>query len=127
MISALVFAGSRLAYLRQHWRENACVPLISRITTAELIRVLAYPKFQLSPEERRELLADYLPYCEIVEQIEQCAVVCRDAKDQPFLDLAQAGKADLLISGDADLLVLAGQTEFLIESPEAYRQRILGD
>jgi uncharacterized protein len=50
--------------------------------------------------------------------------VCRDAKDQPFLDLAQSGGADLLVSGDQDLLQLAGQTTFFIESPEAYRRRI---
>jgi predicted nucleic acid-binding protein len=69
-------------------------------------------------------LADYLPYCEVVELTEICAAACRDTKDQPFLDLAQSGKADVLVSGDQDLLVLAGQTRFLIETPEAYRRRI---
>ena len=88
------------------------------------MRVLHYPKFRLSPEDSRELLADYLPYCEVIERIERCAAVCRDANDQPFLDLAQSGRADLLISGDQDLLMLAGQTTFLIEAPEAYRRRV---
>jgi predicted nucleic acid-binding protein len=41
--------------------------------------------------------------------------------DQPFLDLTQSGKADLLVSGDQDLLALAGQMEFLIETPESCR------
>jgi putative PIN family toxin of toxin-antitoxin system len=100
VVSALLFAGGRLAWLRRHWRENGCVPLISRATAAELTRVLRYPKFRLSPDDCRELLADYLPYCEVIEPIEGCAFVCRDANDQPFLDLAQSGKADLLISGD---------------------------
>ena len=126
VVSALLFTNGRLAWLRQHWREGACVPLISRVTAAELTRVFAYPKFRLSAEDRRELLADYLPYCEAIEIAEECNAVCRDTKDQPFLDLAQSGKAAVLVSGDQDLLVLAGQTEFRIESPEAYRQRILG-
>jgi hypothetical protein len=52
-------------------------------------------------------------------------VVCRDAKDQPFLDLAQSGKADLLITGDRDLLALTGKTRFAIVSAEAYRDRIV--
>jgi putative PIN family toxin of toxin-antitoxin system len=99
------------------------MPLISRATTAELTRVLEYEKFRLSLNDRRELLAGYLPCCELIEQTEKCLTVCRDAKDQPFLDLAQSGKADLLISGDQDLLTLAGQTTFLIESAEAYRRR----
>jgi hypothetical protein len=51
-------------------------------------------------------------------------VVCRDASDQPFLDLAQSGKADLLVTGDDDLLILARQTAFLIEAPEDYRRRV---
>ena len=33
------------------------------------------------------------------------------------------GNADV-VSGDSDLLVLAGETGFAIESPEAYRQRV---
>ena len=86
--------------------------------------VLAYPKFRLPPDDRLELLADYLPFCETIELAERCQVVCRDASDQPFLDLAQNGKADLLVTGDDDLLALAGQTLFLIESPEDYRRRV---
>jgi uncharacterized protein len=125
VVSALLFRNGRLAWLRQHWREGRCVSLISRATTAELMRVLGYPKFQLSTADRRELLAEYLPYCEVVEPRERCAVVCRDADDQPFLDLAHSGHADLLVSGDKDLLALAGQTTFLIETPEAYRRRAL--
>jgi len=100
------------------------VPLISRATAAELTRVLRYPKFGLSTDDARELLADYLPHCEVIERAGKCAVVCRDANDQAFLDLAQSGRADLLVSGDQDLLVLAGLTTFLIETPEAYRRRI---
>jgi putative PIN family toxin of toxin-antitoxin system len=125
--SALLFTNGRLAWLRQHWSERGCVPLISRATAAELTRVLGYPKFHLSPDERRELLAEYLPYCEVIEVTRRCKLVCRDAKDQPFLDLAQSGKADLLVSSDRDLLVLAGETRlFIIETPAAYRVRVLG-
>jgi hypothetical protein len=51
--------------------------------------------------------------------------VCRDTKDQKFLDLAQSGKADSLVSGDRDLLVLAGRTKFLIETRKEYRRRVL--
>jgi putative PIN family toxin of toxin-antitoxin system len=124
VVSALLFANGRLAWLRQHWRESGCVPLISRATAAELTRVMRYPKFGLSREDARELLADYLPHCEVIERAERCACLCRDANDQAFLDLAQSGRADVLVSGDQDLLTLAGQTTFLIETPEAYRRRI---
>jgi uncharacterized protein len=101
------------------------VSLISRDTASELARVLHYPKFGLSPEDRRELLADYLPHCKVIERVEACGVVCRDANDQSFLDLAQSGKAEVLVTGDQDLLVLQGETEFSVEAPEEYRLRVL--
>jgi putative PIN family toxin of toxin-antitoxin system len=93
------------------------------MTAAELTRVLAYPKFRLSIDDRRELLADYLPFCEVITLTKRCKVLCRDAQDQPFLDLAEGGKAENLVSGDRDLLALAGKTTFVIETPEAYRAR----
>ena len=124
VVSALLFAHGRLAWLREHWGERGCVPLISRVTAAELTRVLRYPKFELTSSDCQELLADYLPYCEAVEVGKRCPLVCKDANDQPFLDLAQSGKADLLVSGDRHLLALAGKTVFPIETPDAYRRRV---
>ncbi len=124
VVSALVFTGGRLAWLRSHWRDGGCVPLISRSTATELIRVLAYAKFRLSEERSLELQGDYFPYCSNIEPSERCPISCRDGNDQPLLDLAQCGKADLLVTGDEDLLVLAGQTAFVIEPPDAYRLRM---
>jgi uncharacterized protein len=69
-------------------------------------------------------LAEYLPYCDVIELREKRILVCLDANDQPFLDLAQSSRADVLVSGDRDLLALAGQTTFLIETPEAYLRRV---
>ena len=125
-VSALLFPKGRLAWLRSHWREGGAVPLISPVTARELTRVLGYSKFRLSEQYLLELLAMYIPYCESLDPADKCPVICRDAKDQPLLDLAQSGKADFLVSGDDDLLALAGQTAFIIETPEAYRQRVYG-
>lgn len=49
--------------------------------------MLAYPKFRLTPDEREELLADYLPCGEVVAQRRTKPAVpkCRDKKDQIFL------------------------------------------
>lgn len=109
VLSALVFAQGRLTPLRRAWQEQRILPLVSRVTVAELMRVLAYPKFKLSPDEQQELLADYLPYCKTVAIPEPppATPACRDAFDLPFLHLAVAGKADALLTGDRDLLVLA--------------------
>jgi putative PIN family toxin of toxin-antitoxin system len=127
VISALVFTGGSLAWLRLHWRQGGCVPLISRATAQELVRILAYSKFKLSAERSLELQSDYLPYCRNIDSKARCPVACRDAKDQMFLDLAHCGQAELLVTGDHDLLALAEQTAFNIETPEAYRKRFFSE
>lgn len=126
VVSALVFRAGRLAWLREHWRERRAIALVSGATVTELKSVLGYRKFKLSAEFQYELLGDYLGYCETIEVKETCPVLCRDAKDQPLLDLAESGKADILVTGDADLLALAGKTTFLVETPEDYRRKSLG-
>ena len=75
------------------------------------MRVLAYPKFRLSNEEQHELLADYLPYTATVRIPQPPPKVppCRDADDLKFLELAVAGRARALVTGDADLLAVSGQ------------------
>lgn len=111
VLSALIFREGRLTALREVWQRGRVVPLVSKVTVAELIRVLAYPKFRLSAEEREELLADYLPHCTAVRipQPPPKTPACRDPFDRPFLELAAAGKADYLVTGDRDLLGLAGR------------------
>lgn len=122
VLSALVFTNGRLAVLRQAWQGQRCVPLVSKAATAELIRVLAYPKFKLDEAARQELLADYLPWCATVRipNPPPDTPECRDPFDQPFLQLAVAGEADYLVSGDRDLLSLAGQLQCPILTAEAF-------
>jgi putative PIN family toxin of toxin-antitoxin system len=73
-----------------------------------LFRVLSYPKFNLDAEEQQELLADFLPYAEVIKLPEKWPQLpaCRDEKDQMFLVLAHIGKAETLVTGDADLLAM---------------------
>jgi putative PIN family toxin of toxin-antitoxin system len=89
------------------------LPLASTATVQELVRVLAYPKFGLSQAEQDELLADYLPYAETVRIPQPPPKVpdCRDALDLPFMHLAVTGKAQVLVSGDRDLLAIAAEFE----------------
>lgn len=126
VLSALLFTRGRLTWLVGHWQAGNCTPLMSRATATELTRILAFSKFHLTGEEQLEALANYIPFCEAIGISKSSPVLCRDPKDQPFLDLAENGNADLLVTGDEDLLVLAGQTTFVIENPEKYRRRVAG-
>lgn len=60
--------------------------------------------------ERDILLADYLPFAEaaiLPEPLPVLPVARRDRNDAVFLHLAIASRAELLVSGDADLTILA--------------------
>lgn len=126
LLSALLFDEGRLAWLRRAWQDGILVPLLSRATAEELLRVLKYPKFRLSPAEREELLADVLPFCESVSIDDSPANLppCRDADDRMFLEVATQGRADALVTGDADLLTLAGAFAVPIITPAELRERL---
>jgi len=111
VLSALVFGGGQAGHLRLAWQHGAFVPLVSTATAQELVRVLAYTKFRLSKSDQDELLADYLPYAQTVRvpQTPPAVPECRDPLDMPFMYLAVAGKAHVLVSGDRDLLVLSDE------------------
>jgi putative PIN family toxin of toxin-antitoxin system len=45
---------------------------------------------------------------------------CRDPKDNKFLELAVCGKADFIISGDEDLLVLNPFRNIQMITPDSF-------
>ena len=126
LVSTLLFHSGALSWLRGAWRSGRIRPLAGRQTTAELIRVLAYPKFALSDGERQDLLDDYLPFCETVTVPEPPPTVpeCRDPFDRPFLELALVARADALVTGDGDILALAKAFPVPILSPAAFERRL---
>lgn len=119
VLSALIRPGGVTGRLRLAWQSRLVVPLVSRDTASELIRVLAYPKFKLCPDEQHDLLADYLPWTQAVRVPDPAprTPLCRDTHDVKFLQLATFAKADALVTGDADLRVLAHSTPFAILTP----------
>ena len=81
--------------------------LISSATIAELNDVLLRPHFDryLAEEKRLEFLAALVWGSELVD-VTAALSVCRDPKDDRFLELAVSGSATHSISGDDDLLAL---------------------
>jgi uncharacterized protein len=88
------------------WIDKYGGLLKSNITEQELLAVLQRPRFapKISPsflDHTRRMLAA----AELVTIAERL-VACRDPADDKFLELAVNGNADVIVSGDADLLAL---------------------
>jgi uncharacterized protein len=97
------------------------VLLVSDATMNELADVLARPKFDryISLEDRQQFLRLLGRLAELVP-IVYPVHVCRDPKDDKFLEVALNGKAELILTGDADLLALHPWQGIAILSPGNY-------
>ncbi len=122
VLSAVLFVNGRLAWLREHWRKDACTPLASAATVAELLRVVAYPKFKLSSREQEDVLSDYVLQVStvVIPTPPPKVPKCRDVHDRMFLELAVVGNADMIVTGDKDLLALAEGFHIAVLTPEQY-------
>jgi len=75
---------------------------------AELDRVLAYPKLRqyYTKEEQKQFVALLMALSEVVELPETVPRVCRHPDGNQVITCAVVGKADVIVSGDRDLLDL---------------------
>jgi uncharacterized protein len=106
LVSALLFEHSKPGCaFRQALRCGKV--LVSPSTLEELAEVLQREKFDryVTASEREEFLEAFVERALFIESTEEIRA-CRDAKDDKFLELAVSGKADCIISGDNDLLIL---------------------
>ena len=125
LLPTLLFPTGSVSWLRSTWQSETICPLASHDTTMEMIRVLSYPKFQLTVGEQEDLIADYLSWCETITVTHPPTVPsCRDPSVRPFLELALQGRADALVTGDEDLLALSSVFTVPILTPYATRIRM---
>ena len=81
--------------------------LFSQTTMEELLVTLNKTKFKkyIRPKDRFVFINRIMRKAIFVE-VNHKINECRDPKDNKFLELALSGKADCIISGDEDLLIL---------------------
>ena len=105
-ISAILFKGYP-AKLVDLWKKNFLKILISKEVLEEYIKVLSYPKFQLSKEEINYIVEkELLPFVEVIKVKSKISIIKEDKEDNKFLILALEGNASCIISGDKHLLKL---------------------
>lgn len=109
VFSALMYGGKPFQLLQQVW-NGAVQASASEWMLAELLGVLSRPQHAARLRELsrtpREVVDSYTGLIEVIAVPPLMVPVSRDALDDPILACAKAARADLVVSGDADLRVL---------------------
>jgi uncharacterized protein len=95
--------------------------IVSRELLEELETRLARPKFTkyLDESRRRAAVAD-LALSAVQVELAGTVKACRDPDDNKLLEIAAVGRADYLVTGDQDLLVLSTFQEIPILTPARF-------
>ena len=122
LVSGLAYPASIPGQILAVWRQGGVHVVLSRYILDETARVLPrLARIQLLPEEIRNLVDSLMFLADIVEPDARQEPGLRDSADQPVLGTLLASGADYLITGDKDLLALAGK--YPIVSPAAFWAR----
>ncbi len=110
LLSGLMFPQGAPGRVVAAWREARFKIVISVDQLAEIGRVLAYPKIQriLHWDSLRieQFIRQLYVRTEVVDLTGTLVEVPSDQDDVPILAALVAAKADALVTGDSDLLVL---------------------
>lgn len=119
LISAALFEGSTPDRAFR-WALRHGQVLASTDTLDELAEVLGRDKFDryLSAAEREDFLGALVERVDVVEPVTKIRA-CRDPDDDKFLELAVAGQAEAIVSGDGDLLALHSFRNISIVTPSS--------
>lgn len=106
-----------------HLSNGDYVVLYSEPILTELVDVLNRPrirdKYGLAPEDIETVLGLVLLRGEAVVP-KRRITICRDPKDNMFLEAAADGNADMIVSGDDDLLDLGAFEGIPITTPSEF-------
>lgn len=107
--------------LKQLIEHEAFELIVSESILDELKRILAYPRIRRcipATESELELWVMSLALlADFVEKRTLIPTVCRDPEDDHYLAAAIDGRAEVLVTGDQDLLVLKSYEEIRMVTP----------
>jgi putative PIN family toxin of toxin-antitoxin system len=127
IVRALIMPHGTVGPVLLRLRQGDYTLLYAQSLLEELVDVLNRPrirrKYRLTDNDIQSVLALILLRGEEVKP-QQAVSVCRDPKDNKFLEVALTGQADVIISGDDDLLALHPFAGIPIVSPSTFLQML---
>ncbi|OWQ85128.1 hypothetical protein CDN99_23275 [Roseateles aquatilis] len=104
ILRALLRSGGEALGLRRAWQQGVIRPLVSPDLASTLMCALAYPRLALPADQQQELLADFLPYAEVVKPLRGARIAKVAEHHRPLIELALQGGAKTLLCDDMVLL-----------------------
>lgn len=123
LISGFLWQGTPKKCLDAFRYENAYILILSTELVDEFLSKLLH-KFKVEPTIARRWVSELSIYGEKVFPM-YTTEICRDPRDNKILDTAQQGKADFIVTGDKDLLILKNFHDTEIIPPKSF-WKILG-
>ena len=109
-----------------NWGEDNGIILYSTATLAEVLSVLGRSKFsKYIDHDDIDGLSIRIKTAWLLIEILNQVQLCRDPKDDKFIDLALNGEASHLITGDNDLLVLQSIQNISVINPRTFWDEII--
>jgi len=103
------------------WVLDHATLIASRELLEELETRLARPKFsKYVDDSRRRVFVAELGLSAVQVELSGAVTVCRDPDDNKLLEAALVGRADCLVTGDRDLLVLHPFVGIPILTPDRF-------
>jgi putative PIN family toxin of toxin-antitoxin system len=120
LVSALLLPNSKPRHALDRAFESGTI-LISLAGLGELVEVLGRKRLRdyIDDDDARQFIAALTINGELVE-VDTTITVCRDPKDNKFLELAICGAATYIVTGDSDLLDLNPFRGVAILTPSAF-------
>ncbi|MCX2862475.1 hypothetical protein OOZ63_11545 [Paucibacter sp. PLA-PC-4] len=125
LLGALLSGDARGQRLRQSWQLGRCQALVDPASARALMLALACPLLGLSTTQQHELLADYLPYAQVLPA--EAARAARTARlpafEQLALSLAQGARGRVLVSDSRALrarVARSGKPDFKLLGSEEF-------
>lgn len=120
LVRAIIKPTGSVGPVLQRLRRREYTLITSRATLDELVVVLNRPrlrvKYRLDARVLRATIRLIVLRSDFVQPTRRI-VVCRDAHDDKFLEAAVAGGAQVIVSGDEDLLTLSPFEQIPIVAP----------
>ncbi|MCL5263275.1 MAG: putative toxin-antitoxin system toxin component, PIN family [Acidobacteria bacterium] len=114
LVSGLAYPGSIPGQILALWKNGGLHVVLSRYILDELTRVLPrLTRVSLTRDEIRDLVDSLVFLADVIEPDPEPDTALRDTADQAILGTLRASGADYLITGDKDLLALAGSYSIL--------------